>query len=285
MPFTIKPPLLDPMTFVGLRSVAWRVGRRLYQYARREGTPHPRVNGEYWLLDTAIAGASAGPLTLMDVGAHHGEWTSEARECLARHHRAGTTHSFEPTPSTFEHLTRRFSGDASIRIVPRALSEHPGQLTFHVVADMNGTNSLVPGLASHPIQVDVTTVDQFLADQGIERVTLLKTDTEGNDLAVLRGGARSLAEGRIDAWQFEYNHRWIHARAFLRDVFELIAGKPYVIGKVFQNGIELYDAWHPELERYFETNFVLIRKGTGLENIAAASRFGASNTPVPQPRR
>lgn len=244
----------------------------------------PRTNGEYWVLELAIANAPPGTLTLLDVGANKGDWTARSRECMARHRRAGTTYSFEPTSSTFQFLAQRFSRDRSVRPIPLALSEQPGELTLYVVAELGGTNSLVAGQGGIETRVQVTTVDAFLAQHAIERVTFLKSDTEGNDLAVLRGGVQSLAEAKIDVWQFEYNHRWVYSRSFLRDAFQLIQGKPYGLGKLCRNGIEIFDCWHPELERYFETNFVLIRTGTVLHQLAREFRFGRGNVPVELPR-
>jgi FkbM family methyltransferase len=263
-----------------IRSALYRVGRKLYRYARREEENHPSTNGEYWLLDLAVTNAKAGALTMFDVGANMGDWTAQARECLLRHGRKGMTYAFEPTPSTFKVLNQRFWGDTSIRAIPLAVSEEPGEQTFYVVAEMAGTNSLVDGEGGAKTAVQVTTVDAILAEHRIEHVTLLKSDTEGNDLAVLRGGAQSLAEGRVDIWQFEYNHRWVYSRSFLRDVFELIRETPYALGKLYCNGIELFDAWHPELERYFETNFVLIRAGSSLQRIAGSFSFDQSNVAV-----
>jgi FkbM family methyltransferase len=269
-----------------LRSVLWRLGRKLYQYARLEGANDARFNGEYWLLDAVVARAERmrAPLTLLDVGAHRGNWTRQALDCLSRHRRAGEVHAFEPTLSTRLFLEQRFAGERRVNIRPFALSERPGTAPFYVVGELVGINSLVDmQLAAPTTPVDVTTVDDYLDEHHIEHVAFLKSDTEGNDLRVLRGGVRALTGGRIDAWQFEYNSRWIYARAFLRDVFELIVDKPYALGKVHQSGVELFDTWHPELERYFETNFVLLRKGTPLERLGQRSRFDLSNVPIPVP--
>lgn len=258
----------------------WRLGRKLYQYARLEGANDARSNGEYWLLDAVIARASEPTLTLLDVGAHHGAWTDEALRCLARRGRAGVVHAFEPTPSTWQFLARRFAAEPRVKLRELALSERSGAVVFYVVGELVGINSLMDMQVGTPTTVEATTVDAYLQGHQIQRVTFLKSDTEGHDLAVLRGGAQALTSGRIDAWQFEYNARWIYARAFLRDVFELIRDKPYVLGKLHGAGVELFDAWHPELERYFETNFVLLRRGTTLEQLGQTSRFDRSNVAV-----
>jgi FkbM family methyltransferase len=271
---------MDPLSARPLRSLLWRAGRKLYLYARREGPNHPARNGEYWLLDAIVRRAAGSSLTLLDVGANVGDWTAHALGCLARRARPGSVHAFEPAPAAHARLARRFADEPRVIAHPMALSDRRGTAPLYLVGELAGTNSLVDQGIGSPLPVAVTRVDDYLMEHAIERVTFLKSDTEGLDLAVLRGGLGALDAGRIDAWQFEYNARWVYARAFLRDVFELIAARPYVLGKLFGDGVELFDAWHPELERYFETNFVLLRRGTPLEGLGRPWRFTRSNVPV-----
>lgn len=271
---------MHPLSSRQVRSLLWRAGRKLYQYARREGPNDPRSNGEYWLLDAIVQRAPGAWLTLLDVGANVGDWTEHALRCLTRHARPGTVHAFEPAPAAHAHLQRRFEGESRVLARRVALSDRSGTEPLYVVGELAGTNSLVDQQIGSPIPVAVTRVDDYLKAHAIEHVTFLKSDTEGLDLAVLRGGLDALARGRVDAWQFEYNARWIPARAFLRDVFELTRSQPYVLGKLFGDGVELFDRWHPELERFFETNFVLLRTGTPLEPLGRRSRFDRSNVSV-----
>ena len=91
------------------------------------------------------------------------------------------------------------------------------------------------------------TVDRFSADHGLVAITLLKVDTEGHDLSVLRGASSMLNQGVIGIVQFEYNWRWVASRTFLKDVFDLADSLPrYTVGKVTPKGIEFYDRWHHE---------------------------------------
>jgi hypothetical protein len=46
----------------------------------------------------------------------------------------------------------------------------------------------------------------------------------------------------------------------LKDVFDLVRGLPYRVGKLEPRGIEVYEAWHPEIERFFQSNYVLIHE-------------------------
>jgi hypothetical protein len=53
------------------------------------------------------------------------------------------------------------------------------------------------------VLVDVTTLDEFCAVQAVERIDILKIDTEGLDLDVLRGARQLLAEQRIGIVEVE----------------------------------------------------------------------------------
>jgi FkbM family methyltransferase len=59
-------------------------------------------------------------------------------------------------------------------------------------------SSLVrPEYSSGEEQVQVTTVDDFVAANALPHIHLLKVDAEGFDLNVLRGADSTLSEGRI----------------------------------------------------------------------------------------
>ena len=89
---------------------------------------------------------------------------------------------------------------------------------------------------------------------------MIKIDTEGNDLRVIQGAVDLLRNGKVGVVQFEYNHRWIYSRSYLKDVFDLVRDTPYRIAKVCSTSLEVYVEWHPELERFFETNYALVHE-------------------------
>ena len=66
-----------------------------------------------------------------------------------------------------------------------------------------------------------------------------------------------LSEREIDFVQFEYSHRWIGFRHFLKDVFDLVEPMGLAIGKITPEGIEECDGWHFELEAYREANYLV----------------------------
>lgn len=76
-------------------------------------------------------------------------------------------------------------------------------------------------------EVRVVTVDGFVAENGINRVDVLKIDTEGNDPLVIIGSTNTLAHFKPSYVQFE-NHgvgRW--ATFQLKDVIDLLDSLSY----------------------------------------------------------
>lgn len=124
------------------------------------------------------------------------------------------------------------------------------------------TSSLHGGcepLGGDRVKVKLQKADTYSEENDIQEVHLLKCDAEGHDFEVIRGAAGLLEKGNVWFLQFEYNHRWVYSRHFLKDVVDFVAGTRYRVSKVTPGGLERYESWHPELERFFEDNYVLIR--------------------------
>lgn len=272
------------MNFPVMRSLFWRFGRKMYRCARREASSCFETNGEYWLLQNVLANVDRSKVSiLLDIGANKGNWSDHAISLLISHDTLGHVHAFEPASITFSYLSEKFKGNERVSINNVAMSDRPGEAEFFVVGELAGTNSLFRSDGATIENVRTQRLDDFLGMEQIEHVLFVKSDTEGHDLNVLLGAAESLKKGRIDVWQFEYNHRWIAGRLFLKDVFDFIVDKPYLLGKLYGNGIETYDKWHPELEHFFESNYVLIRKGSRFEKLCSLVRFNYRNVLMPVP--
>ena len=125
---------------------------------------------------------------------------------------------------------------------------------------MNGTNSLIMNKNASVDKVNTVTIDQYVNENKIKNIHFIKSDTEGHDFSVIQGAKESFNKEIIDYWQFEYNHRWIGERHYLKDVFMFLEASNYVIGKIFHGEIEVFKEWNIELEKYFEANFVIINK-------------------------
>ena len=141
-----------------------------------------------------ILAASLGSAsTFVDVGANVGQWTAEAVRCAP----AGRHVAFEPVPPVVEELRRTFP-DVDVRGV--ALADEAGTAEFCYFAGMPGWSGLrqrpeVAPEVGRPtwIQVPVSRLDDEIGDLA---PAVIKIDVEGNELAVLRGGAATIARTR-----------------------------------------------------------------------------------------
>lgn len=233
-----------------------RVARFALYRSRLDLPNHPRHNGEpelqRWLLATMPPGA---PVRVLDVGAHLGGWSRSLLDLAARTGHRAELHAFEPAKQTHRRLVARLPATAHVHRL--AVSDRPGELTLHVVGACAGRNSvhdLDP--AGWTERVAATTIDDYAAAHAIDHIDLLKVDAEGHDLRVLRGAEQAFRARAISVAQFEYNHRWVAARQFLKDAFDLLAPLGYRIGKLTARGVEWYPTWDPELESFVEGNYV-----------------------------
>jgi FkbM family methyltransferase len=248
-----------------------------------------RSNGEAYVQRSVLAACGDDAmLNIVDIGANQGEWTlllAEQAHALARPAGSITVDLFEPVPSTIERLEpalRPLDGRLIYRVHPLAMSDTSGKVRINIMSETGGTNSLHGGADARAapgrfIEIDTGTLDEFCAGRAILHLHLAKCDTEGHDLNVLRGARGLLTAGQVDAFQFEYNHRWVFARSFLRDVFDLAAGLPYSVARIMPDHIETLPAWHPELERYFEANYMLVHERALPWFSVKAGRFDDSN--------
>lgn len=280
------------MSSPALRRLAWRGSRRLYSIARGEEQlpDNFEVNGEGYVQDCVVKAAPATTiLSFIDIGANQGDWTASLLARLPPQYldRArARLDLFEPAPALAENLRKLLAtiDKAGIaRLHAAAVSDSSGSANLAIMSDHGGTNSLsfdknTAKQAMEFVEVAKVTLADFCAAENIAHVHLAKCDAEGHDLLVLRGARDLLAAGRIDVIQFEYNHRWVFAHAFLKDVFDLIEGLPYRLARVQPRSIEVFEAWHPELEHFFQSNYVLVRQPALAWFKAHLGRFDDANT-------
>jgi FkbM family methyltransferase len=135
--------------------------------------------------------------TVLDVGANEGQ---SAQSFLSTYGGARVV-SFEPIATTFEKLRVAVGNHPRATCENLAVGNHNGELEMQV-----GENSLVSrivdpgekaGRGAVFQKVRSVRLEDYLAEKRIDQIDLLKTDTEGHDLDVLRGCDSLLKSGRI----------------------------------------------------------------------------------------
>lgn len=146
--------------------------------------------------------------SVFDVGANDGETTS----LFLQNFPTCRVSSFEPQVSVYEKLAARFHDEQRVHTANSALSNHEGVIRFYQygnnkIASMSPNAPYAVRFGEAPVETTVpcTTVDEYCNSRGIDRIDILKIDTEGNDHLVLEGASRMLSAGQIRFVYVEFN--------------------------------------------------------------------------------
>lgn len=138
---------------------------------------------------------------IFDVGANIGAMALQ----YARVAPQGRVYAFEPTDYAYERLTQNLfvNPELSSRIVPvqALMSDHPAKehsLVAYSSWKINGradnAHPLHGGSRQSTGSAPVLTIDEFCQRQQIQRVDLIKIDTDGHELQILYGARTTLAK-------------------------------------------------------------------------------------------
>jgi len=222
-----------------------------------------RISGESFFLEN-ILGRCDRPLVL-DVGANRGHYAEKIAQCSA----GAVLYAFEPHPATFRALQQvavRYGFEAlncgmgaevgTLQLYDRKPAgdgtEH-ASLYREVIEDIHK----VPATA---VEVGVSTIDTFVAERGLERITLLKIDTEGHEYQVLLGAQHTLARGMVDMVQIEFNEMNVISRVFFRDFYTLLSGS-YDMFRLLPGGLLPLTKYRPlHCELFAFQNLLFVRR-------------------------
>jgi FkbM family methyltransferase len=135
---------------------------------------------------------------IVDVGANEGQSIRQFRRYFER----SFIHSFEPSPTTFARLRENTARVTDLRLINVALGSQPGvaDLIENTHSGMSSFLELGPdgfGQKKSACRVPVTTLDEYCASYAVKQIDILKVDTQGFDLEVLKGGQELMAAKRI----------------------------------------------------------------------------------------
>lgn len=139
-----------------------------------------------------------GHPVVFDVGANEGQTVRKFRQVFP----TCTVYSFEPSPTTFATLQANSRHFADVHVWNCGMGSAPGVLRFFE-NEQSELSSFLPlgaegwGAVVDDIEVPVDTVDNFCEQHNIDCIDILKIDTQGFDVEVLKGAGRLLSERKI----------------------------------------------------------------------------------------
>jgi FkbM family methyltransferase len=131
-----------------------------------------------------LSGSRRGTV-IFDVGANAGQTIKRFSEAFE----SPVIHAFEPSQQTFADLQRN-TRLGSVNLNNFALGAEPGTLVNeNTISDMSSFHELGPdgwGSIQRRISVEVKTIDDYCVQNRISSIDILKSDTQGFDLEVLK---------------------------------------------------------------------------------------------------
>ena len=138
---------------------------------------------------------------IFDVGANTGQSSKVFLDFFPK----SDIYAFEPVSSTYDVLKKTTAGAKNVRTYNIALGAS-GSNQAMSCSGVSPQNRLLDHSMRYTSDLEVVKVvrgDDFCRDNGIDRISLLKIDTEGHDLKVLIGFVEMLRDNRIDLIQVE----------------------------------------------------------------------------------
>jgi FkbM family methyltransferase len=194
--------------YVGHDRILLRTPNRFKMYVDARDVsiaPHLILDGVWEEWTEAVLRKLLRPgMTVVEIGANVGFFTLIESRTVGEN---GRVIAFEADPvlAGIARDNLEINGEHRVaRIVQAAVADRTGTMTFYQTDRHRGGGSIVGGLEQIPhnpsdsrvsITVECTTLDDFLAREGIARVDLLRIDAEGAEAAILRG-AKALLESK-----------------------------------------------------------------------------------------
>jgi len=184
---------------------------------------------------------SGGTPLILDIGANVGQSSLRLKWTFPR----SGIHAFEPSPTTFQTLQKNLVGEERIKCWNLAMGEAPGVLTFqeNECPDMSSfldIGSSGWGKIVKRTEVPVSTVDQFMAEQDVGFVDVLKSDTQGFDYKVFKGAEKVMRENRIGLIYSEFTFVELYkGMPAFQDVFSHLIDHNFML-------VAIYDVHHKD---------------------------------------
>lgn len=200
------------------------------------------------------------PGAVLDIGSHVGGTIARLMESTKL-----PIHGFEPTPETFETLSRRYANCSQVTLHNIALSDKTGEATFHCNANEQ-TNSLLDNdsgndrsLAKHTRHLDAQRIKTVRLDEWSEANAsgmklFLKCDIQGAEGLLLAGGMRTFADQVVAFYSEAQIAPMYQGQADFCRLHQILTGE---LNFALHN---IYPCFHDNLGRALQTDALWIKE-------------------------
>lgn len=211
-------------------------------------------NGELTILQKL---SKLKPTIIFDIGANVGDYSKMSIENCD----VAKVYAFEPVSATFQLLTKFQEG--RIVCIKKGISSEAKKILINIYPG-NPHSSLhkLVGVDYEIVnqeQIEVITGDQFIQENNIAHIDLVKMDIEGGEMDALIGFTNALKDRKIRLVQFEYGYINITTKILLRDYYDFFTQFGYMVGKIYPKSVDFRD-YSINHEDFIGPNFAAIHK-------------------------
>jgi FkbM family methyltransferase len=183
--------------------------------------------------------------TFLDIGANVGMFSLIASRVLKN---KGIIHAFEPSQAIFNTLSQNIANNdcQNVHLHRIALSDSEGTMTLRIPTNEFGTDAFAylssnTGASESPNNqsetVQVKTLDNFLSENKIDKVDIIKIDIEGAELLCFKGAEKLLSSPNKPIILFECFEELCSSRFnySMMDLLKFLDAKNYKI--------EQFESW------------------------------------------
>tara|TARA_B110000495_G_C23035728_1_gene618451 strand:+ start:2638 stop:3285 length:648 start_codon:yes stop_codon:yes gene_type:complete len=191
-----------------------------------------------------ISGNFKRNITIADVGANTGKYSEHLVRTLNDRIKKG--YIFEPIKSCYDSI-KRWSNFSYFNI---GVGIGRGEVKFYEAVGKESHSSIVnrewlymrPEYNIREIIIKIDCLDNIIN----ERLNVLKIDTEGYELEVLKGCKKLLKEGNIDYIQFEYGGCFKDNNITLNDVIHFLGQYGYGVYELRNGSFNLITSYQDD---------------------------------------
>src|ERR1035437_5563169 len=175
-----------------LQSFSIRLGKFLYNNA------FPLYNGIYPIFkrkqdaqELKLISSIVKPgFNILDIGANIGFYTKVFSELTGP---KGSVHAFEPDITNFKYLQGNLGKNKNVTLVNKAVSDKTEPLKIYLSKMLNVDHRTYPvDDYSDIMEIDATTIDDYLTLNNITRIDFIKMDIQGFEMSALKGMEKTL---------------------------------------------------------------------------------------------
>jgi len=200
---------------------------------------------------------------VFDIGGASGAYTDMVLEKFPESH----IFIFEPRKSSYDFLVDKYGRNLSVDVTNVAVSSKVGEVHFFEIDMLPELSSVhnrayfenMPANGKREIVVNSITVDNFFDSNNLKKIDLIKIDTEGHELEVLKGAKKTLEKTRFI--QFEYGGTYPDAGITLTEVVDFLIKSGF---SIYSDIEQITEDNVSNFETFEYNNFLAINLNSGL---------------------